>query len=149
MLGVASAALAFGGVFNHGSKSSTYKGGVDVIGVHFGGEKKTADSEPEEETCPEGISRARDGSCSVCDNGKVYLSYREDPCENEVSGCTSNDDCGDNECCNLHREDDGSCDPPEEGACEEIDTVDPVVIAGLGTVVMTSESLQWWAAQNW
>ena len=52
MLGVASAALAFGGMFNHGNKSTTYKGGVDAIGVHFGGEKKTADSEPKEETCP-------------------------------------------------------------------------------------------------
>ena len=52
MLGVASVALAFGGMFNHGSKSTIYKGGVDAIGVHFGGEKKTADSEPKKETCP-------------------------------------------------------------------------------------------------
>ena len=51
MLGVAGTALAFGGVFSHGSKSSTYKGGVDAIGVHFGGEKKTSDSEKTKVTC--------------------------------------------------------------------------------------------------
>ena len=52
MLGVASAAFAFGGMFSHGSKSTTYKGGVNAIGVHFGGEKKNANSEPKEATCP-------------------------------------------------------------------------------------------------
>ena len=35
MLGVAGTALAFGGMFNHGRKSTTYKGGVDAIGVHI------------------------------------------------------------------------------------------------------------------
>ena len=50
----ASTALAFGGVFNHGSKSSTYKGGVDAIGVHVNGKGKadidirSCDSETEE-----------------------------------------------------------------------------------------------------
>lgn len=53
MLGMATTALAFGGVFNHGSKSTTYKGGVDAIGVHFGGEKKTADITADTPSCPE------------------------------------------------------------------------------------------------
>ena len=50
---MASTALAFGGMFgSSGHKSTTYKGGVDAIGVHFGGEKETTDSQPEESGCP-------------------------------------------------------------------------------------------------
>ena len=95
MLGVASAALAFGGMFNHGSKSTTYKGGVDAIGVHFGGEKST--DSPVLEPCPEGLEHNSDGSCTVCANGNVYLSYNDDPCGTETpmnqTPCESDDDC--------------------------------------------------------
>lgn len=80
---VAGTAFAFGGILNHGSKSTTYKGGVDAIGVHFGGEKKTADS-PVLEPCPEGLEHNSDGSCTVCANGNVYLSYMDDPCGTET-----------------------------------------------------------------
>ena len=86
MLSVASAALAFGGVFGGGGhKSTTYKGGVDAIGVHFGGEKKTSDSQPEEEeeTCPP-EKQCGDYCCqgdNVCNTGSGepqccgYLDY--------------------------------------------------------------------------
>ena len=73
MLGVASAALAFGGVFGgggHGSKSTTYKGGVDAIGVHFGGEKKGSISpKPEEHNCSEQGTWNTETSKCACDFG--------------------------------------------------------------------------------
>ena len=87
MLGVASAALAFGGMFNHGSKSTTYKGGVDAIGVHFGGEKKT-DSQPEEICAAD--KKCGDGCCrgdNVC---------KQDPNSGEYQ-C-----CNDYKCCNTN-----------------------------------------------
>ena len=42
ILCVAGTAFAFGGIFkggSSGSKSTLYKGGLDVIGVHFGGKE--------------------------------------------------------------------------------------------------------------
>ena len=88
MLGVAATALAFGGVFSHGSKSSTYKGGVDAIGVHFGGEKKTADSQPEEETCP------AEKQCGdyCCQGDNVCNTESGEPqCCNEYKCCAANE----------------------------------------------------------
>ena len=68
MLGVASAAFAFGGVFNHGSKSTTYKGGVNAIGVHFGEKKQkqcglgwTLNEETNDCECPD--ERRCGGTC--------------------------------------------------------------------------------------
>ena len=104
MLGMASAALAFGGMFNHGNKSTTYKGGVDAIGVHFGGEKKT-DSQPEEETCPDGVTKDNNGYCGLCDNGNLYFPYRENPCAEETPinkiHCESDEDCEEG-CCSAN-----------------------------------------------
>ena len=74
MLGVASAALAFGGGGGHGRISTTYKGGVDAIGVHFGGKS----------VCAPGLLRNTDGTCSVCENGNIYFSFEEDPCGTET-----------------------------------------------------------------
>ena len=87
-------ALAFGGVFSHGSKSTTYKGGVDAIGVHFGGEKKTADSQPEEGTCP------AEKQCGeyCCGHDNV---------------CKQNPDSGEYQCCN----DRICCDAKEIAYC--------------------------------
>ena len=90
---IAGTAFAFGGILNHGSKSTTYKGGVDAIGVHFAGEKKTADS-PVLEPCPEGLEHNSDGSCTVCANGNVYLSYMDDPCGTKTP---MNQKCGNSE----------------------------------------------------
>ena len=92
MLGVAGTALAFGGVFNHGSKSSTYKGGVDAIGVHFGGEKKTADSQASEISCNDG---------TVCGEG---CCYNDNICKQTSSG--------EYQCCN--EELDWCCDVNEK-----------------------------------
>ena len=87
MLGVATTAFAFGGVFNHGSKSSTYKGGVDAIGVHFGGE--TSDSQTEEETCS-ADKKCGDGCCQG-DNVCQQNESGEYQCCNEFY----------NECCSV------------------------------------------------
>ena len=80
MLGVASAALAFGGMFSHGSKSSTYKGGVDAIGVHFGGEKKEADSQEEIVSCPEGQTIYTTDVGNVCcpESAEPLCMYTDD-----------------------------------------------------------------------
>ena len=83
MLGVAGTALAFGGVFNHGSKSTTYKGGVDAIGVHFGGEKKTADSQPEEETCP--AEKQCGETC--CGHDNVCNKETNECCTSDLDWC--------------------------------------------------------------
>ena len=47
---VSTSVLALGGG-GHGHKSSTYKGGVDAIGVHFNS-SATQDSDQSQETCP-------------------------------------------------------------------------------------------------
>ena len=113
MLGMATTALAFGGVFSHGNKSTTYKGGVDAIGVHINGKDKanidirTCDSETEElvgteclPKCPKGIERNTDNSCTVCANGNVYLSFNKgNECGTETpmnqTPCETGSDCGD------------------------------------------------------
>ena len=61
----AGTALAFGGVFNHGSKSTTYKGGVDAIGVHFGREKSGEVSL----NCPEHSEWSDDENACLCESG--------------------------------------------------------------------------------
>ena len=65
MLGVAGTALAFGGVFSHGSKSSTYKGGVNAIGVHIGGEGSANITT----NCPEHSSKSDDSPECMCESG--------------------------------------------------------------------------------
>ena len=98
--------------------------------------------------CPEGISRARDGSCSICDNGKVYLSYNSDPCQVSVSGCTSNDDCVQGEeYCNLSG---NNCEYPATGECTPIGESDEAIITSLGKRVrVKSTYMSWWSADNW
>ena len=90
MLGVAGTALAFGGIFNHGSKSTTYKGGVDAIGVHFGGEKKTADITADTPSCPE--HSEWNGSVCECNLGWT-LNEETNECE-----CPEERRCG-TTCC--------------------------------------------------
>ena len=118
MLGMASAALAFGGIFNHGSKSSTYKGGVDAIGVHFGGEKKTADIP----SCPE--HSAWNGTSCECKLGWLTNESGECTCpEERTCGDTC---CGEGNVCN--QETHQCCFEPyqsylEHGWIENIDSV--------------------------
>ena len=100
MLGVACTALAFGGVLGGGHKSTTYKGGVDAIGVHFGGEKST-DAQPEE-ICLDGIVKSKWGNCNICENGNLYVPYAEEPCNVDTdmnkTPCSSDGDC-ETACC--------------------------------------------------
>ena len=102
---VATGALAFGGV-GLGLKSSSHKGGVSAIGVHINPNGKKADIDILE-PCPDGLERNTDGSCTVCKNGNVYLSYMDAPCGigpiNQL-GCSENDcsnpDGNLDRCCN-------------------------------------------------
>ena len=86
MLGMAGTALAFGGIFNHGSKSTTYKGGVNAIGVHFGGEKKTADTKPAEKTCQDGTP-CGEGCCYGDNTCQQTLSGEYQCCNDNISLC--------------------------------------------------------------
>ena len=65
MLGMASAAFAFGGVLGGGHKSTTYKSGLNAIGVHFGGEAPASIGT----SCPEHSSMQGDSPECVCDSG--------------------------------------------------------------------------------
>ena len=161
MLGVASAALAFGGMFSHGSKSTTYKGGVNAIGVHFGGEKST--DSPVLEPCPEGLEHNTDGSCTVCANGNVYLSYMDDPCGTETpmtGNCKSNKDCESMEgcengaCfCNLGTEgddwEDWMCSRPNVGSCMALGGKTDIPTDDSKTFVLSEDAFTWWSAVNW
>ena len=88
-LTVAGTALAFGGVFSHGNKSTTYKGGVNAIGVHFGGEKKTTDITADTPACPE--HSAWNGTACECKLG--WLTNESGECT-----CPEERQCGDT-CC--------------------------------------------------
>ena len=163
MLGVTTAALAFGGMFKHGSKSTTYKGGVDAIGVHFGGEKKNDSHTP----CPDGLEHNTDGSCTVCANGNIYLSYMPDlpepvgACDTAktMSGsCVSNKDCAkvegceDGACyCSLTQEWSEQTGVSLVGDCLPIGSYTDVVgIANLGSVRFSNITMSsWWSAENW
>lgn len=133
MLGVATTALAFGGIFNHGNKSTTYKGGVNAIGVHIGGEGqvdidiRNCDSETEElvgtECCLKtlvyedgGVAKCcstegyavQDGQCKKqCGEGLV-LNEETNECED---ACPAERQCGDI-CCG-----EGNVCHPELNVC--------------------------------
>ena len=97
--------------------------------------------------CPSGILRSsRDGTCSVCENGKVYLSYKSDPCQNNVSGCQNNDECEEGYFCNLTG---SSAYAPSSGSCKALDNPTPHDIPGLGEVIMSTYPLNWWGAENY
>ncbi len=92
---------------------ATFNNGVCGAVASVSGE----DTDP----CPAGISRStRDGTCSICENGKVYLPYYSDPCQYSVTGCVSNDDCGEGYFCNLKA---SSCSSPTSGTCVAIGSV--------------------------
>lgn len=100
MLLAATSALAFGGIFNNGHKSTTYKGGLNAIGVHFGGEGK-ADIKT---TCPEHSewveteckcesgwemdgNTCRPNSKPVCDEAGMYWCPTAQSCVANAAAC--------------------------------------------------------------
>ena len=137
---MATSVLAFGGG-GKSRKSSVYRGvGVDSVDVHINGKGGA---------CAAGVLEDRFGKCTVCANGNVYLSYKEDPCGTETifDGCKSNEDCNEGEYCNL---DGSNCEQPNTGTCTAIgDVLGPVNIEGLGEVINKYERMSWWSADNW
>ena len=122
MLGVATTALAFGGIFggsSNGSKSATYKGGVDAIGVHFGGEKKTADSQPEEDKCSKHGTWNYENSTCDCEFGytgedcNCVAPYVFNQSTKECE-CPEEKQCGGN-CCKGHN----VCNKETGQCCDE------------------------------
>ena len=104
---VAGTAFAFGGI-GIGHKSSSHKPGVNAIGIHIDPNGKKAhiitcadNEEPWEDKClpkcDEGLERNTDGSCTVCANENVYLSYMDDPCGTDTPmnerECETGSDC--------------------------------------------------------
>jgi len=94
-----------------------------------------------------------DNTCTICANGNVYLSYLSDPCSRVIdgfTGCKSNKECldslGEGYYCRLTG---SSCNYPTTGTCTEIGSPTTANITGLGSVVRSASSLQWWSAQNW
>ncbi len=105
--------------------------------------------------CPEGLLPSlRDGSCTICENGNVYLPYDEDPCQYSVEGCSSNDDCSDQEYCHLEGE---TCEHPTKGTCKYFGAYTDALPGSaaadaLGVNLRISSNnarLNWWAADNW
>ena len=126
---IATSAFAFGGG-RSGRVHERYKTGVDAIGVHrqidnneqadIKFECDDSNAHPDEhgacvcnegyveddgqclEKCPTGITRDADNSCTVCENGNVYLSYNEgtecDTATPQNMGCTKNSDCTGEKC---------------------------------------------------
>ena len=98
-------------------------------------------------SCPEGISLSpRECTCTVCENGYVYLSYKSDPCQNNVTGCRNNDECDPGYFCNLTG---SSTSAPNLGTCKELDSPTPKNIPGLGEVIVSTYALNWWASENY
>ena len=114
-----------------------------------GGQERDANNVCQD-PCPEGISRStRDGTCSICDNGNVHLSYMDDPCQYPVSGCTSNDECAEGQYCKLTGYE---CEYPEEGVCEDIGEPNeaPLTLNDQTRAIYYIKSAKsYWAAENW
>ncbi len=171
---VATSVLAFGGG-GKSRKSSIYRGtGVDAISLHIGGEGSkvvcTDDEDVWNDTCiakcEAGLEHNSDGSCTVCANGNVYLSYEQDPCGTEThldGNCISNRDCNDwcvengYEKCFCHldaRIIDGPPpvilpDRPDKGVCMSADEYEDEITNTLGLVRRNTQEITWWAADNW
>ena len=95
MVGSHSVVAFGGGGGGHGRRSTTANAGVDAIGAHYNGST---------EGCPDGLMKSWDGSCAVCKNGNLFLSYnRGQDCETEVAmnqdTCESDADCPNGGCC--------------------------------------------------
>lgn len=158
--------LAFGGGGEHKDRTrELYKRGVDAIGVHINGDTCADDEELIDgkcfKKCDNGLEHNTDGSCTICSNGNVYLSYMSAPCETETSmtpdsNCKSNKDCSVGEFCNLSNNipicqkpnDEEICKKPNVGLCTLLDTVTPYIYDGKN-LIRSSNHMTWWAAENW
>jgi len=158
MIFCATNVLAFG---SGRSRSSHHSTGVNSIGVHISSDSSPCPKNQEllddvcVDKCPEGVTRStRDRSCSICVNENVYLSYKSEPCSTETPkdmGCRSNDDCEEDEFCQI----DGvwtssNCSEITEGSCQPVGALSgPIEIEGLGSVVASKTAMTWWSADNW
>ena len=168
MLGVASAAFAFGGVFSHGSKSTTYKGGVDAIGVHINGKSNGgadvklvscsayAGTGPQDDTTyAGGLAGLADDDATQCRcptgqkwNGSACIDSDGAPC----SSWTTNE-CGSGYYCYISKveEIESNCPPPLPGICKSSEACDLHVIGDTGYFIATSSEacpLNWWSAHS-
>ncbi len=167
--------FAFSGSGKHRDREHEwYRSGVDSIGVHVN-ENDHADviicKDDEElvnDKClkkcdDEGLQHDTDGTCTVCVNGNVYLSYMEDPCGTQTPhkgdpnmDCVSNRDCGDGEYCALTTSQTpcySSICVPTKGICtsvvaQEIPETSTSIYPKGSFMVSTTDDLSWWSAEN-
>ena len=111
--------------------------------------------------CPEGLSRAANGACTICANGNVYLPYAyiSDRCSTNVTGdCVSNDDCAAVDGCangTCYCQLDSSGDNQMTGTCVVIgshtdSSAEDNITKLLGSPArMSQNSMNWWSAWNW
>lgn len=154
---VATAVLAFGGGGKHGHRVPSISG-VDAIGVYIDGEggvDTTICTNDEElwdnqclPKCSKGLERNTDGSCTICTNGKTYVSYMNNPCE---YNCARNEDCTQpNQYCALKGKGTSTCGHVNGGICANLTSGTPAYIEGLGEVLRSDQFLSsWWDADQW
>lgn len=104
--------------------------------------------------CPTAITRNTDNSCTVCENGNVYLSYNEDPCGTQTAfeGCKSNKDCADGEFCELIGDCNNDCSVVTGGTCVSLHSGDEITYENGSDKKSFLESgmpMNWWTAENW
>ena len=83
-----------------------------------------------------------------CQNHTVYYDWEENPCGHKaVSGCLRNADCGRGQYCDLSIK----SYSPEHGTCKAVDSIpsEEYNIAGIGHLTITTDSLNWFAADNY
>ena len=150
-----------------------YRAGVDSIGVHVNGDGDAdviicQDDEDLVDDkclkkCDENLERNADGTCTICTNGNVYLSYMEDPCATETAHkgdpnmeCVSNRDCADNEFCALTTTQSSCYDSvcvPTNGICtpvvaQEIPEINTSIYPERSFTATTTNNLSRWSAEN-
>ncbi len=103
------------------------------------------------EPCDSDLLRDRNGTCTVCQNGNVYLSYNEQPCDTEtaVDGCVSNLDCDENQYCHFQSE---GCYAPDRGTCLPLGNGTWHYYNGksfLLSPIIHSPWHTWWSSEAW
>jgi len=83
-----------------------------------------------------------------CKNHTIYRDWEENPCDHGVvTGCLKNSDCGSNKYCDFTMK----SYSPEHGTCKSVDSVgsEEYNIAGIGNLTITTDSLNWYSADNY